>query len=192
LGGLIADLHNYETLDEMSSVLGDAATADLVFFSAAPDDVIQGISLMRAAGISVPIVGGDSFDLGNAWGENPNLSGVHFSTHAFVDHSHPDPAMAAFIAAYERANPGQEAGAFAALGYDTARLILAAVAAAGGDDPAAVLAALPALGDFRGLTGTLSYEYGSRIPTKAVTILRVDGGQVSLAGQFAPASVPAP
>lgn len=192
LGGEITGVGSYETLAEMEQVIAGAPAADIVFFSAAPDDVMAGVGRLRAAGIDAPILGGDSFDLGRAWGENPALGQIHFTTHAFVDRAHPDPAMAAFVAAYERANPGQKAGAFAALGYDTARLILAAVAEAGSSDPAAVLAALPNLPAFRGLTGTIRYENGSRIPTKSVTLLQVDSGMVSLAGQITPSHVPAP
>ena len=192
LGGVVAGTSSKETLDELEKVASAAPTADVVFFSAAPDDVIAGIGRLRAAGIDAPILGGDSFDLGHAWGENSALNDVHFSTHAFVDHAHPDPAMAAFIAAYEQANPGQAAGAFAALGYDTARLVLAAVNEAGSGDPAAVLAALPSLPTFHGLTGTIRYEDGRRIPTKSVTILKVERGQVSLGGQITPVDVPAP
>lgn len=192
LGGLILNAGGYETLDELGQLAAGGPVADVVFFSAAPDDVIAGLGRLRAAGIAAPILGGDSFDLGRVWSENPSLSGIHFTTHAFVDPTHPDPTMATFIEAYERANPGQEAGAFAALGYDTARLILAAISAAGRDDPAAVLAALPGLDEFRGLTGTLRYDNGRRIPTKSVTLLRAGGGRVSLAGQFTPSAVPRP
>lgn len=118
---------------------------------------------------------------------------VYFTTHAFVDAANPDPAMTAFMAAYQQANPGHEAGAFAALGYDTARLILVAVAKAGSDAPAAVLAALPQVeAVFRGLTGTIRYDNGSRIPSKSVTVLQVHAGRVSLAGQFVPSEIPQP
>ncbi len=192
LGGMVRGVRGFTSLDELAQGAADLLPADLLFFSAAPDDIIDGLVRLRAAGVAAPIVGGDSFDLGQAWRDNPTLSGITFSTHAFVDHRHPDPAMAAFIAAYERANPGQEAGAFAALGYDTVRLILAAIEAAGSSDPAAVLAALPRLGEFRGLTGTIRYRGGSRIPAKSVALLQVTGGQVSLAGQFTPAGIPAP
>ena len=192
LGGTARSASGFETLDELAQGAGDLLPADLVFFSAAPDDVIAGIARLRAAGVATPIVGGDSFDLGQAWRDNPALSGVIFSTHAFVDYRHPDPAMAAFIDAYERANAGQETGAFAALGYDTGRLIMAAIEVAGSSDPAAVLAALPRLGEFRGLTGTISYRDGSRIPAKSVSLLHVAGGQVSLAEQFTPLGIPAP
>ena len=192
LGGHTLRATGYESLDEVTGWAAELPPTDVVFFSAAPDDVIAGISRMRAAGVSAPIVGGDSFDLGRAWAAAPNLADVYFTTHAFVDHAHPDPAMAAFIGAYEMANPGQEAGAFAALGYDTARLIMAAVERAGSDDPAAVLAAFPAGAPFVGLTGTIRYESGHRIPSKSVTLLRVGDGWAALAAQITPARVPAP
>ncbi|MEZ4518171.1 MAG: hypothetical protein R3C44_15570 [Chloroflexota bacterium] len=38
---------------------------------------------MRSAGVTVPIMGGDGFDLGDVWGE-PGYPDVYFTTHAFV------------------------------------------------------------------------------------------------------------
>jgi len=192
LGGSVSRAVSYETLDELAQEAAHQVETDIVFFSAAPDDVIAGVSRMRAAGVTAPIVGGDSLDLGHDWREHPALSGIHFTTHAFVSPAHPDPLVAAFVGSYRRAYPGQEAGAFAGLGYDTARLIMAAASAAGSSDPAAVLAALPRMGEFRGVTGAIRYQDGSRIPAKSVTLLQVDAGQVSLAGQFTPLGIPAP
>ncbi len=192
LGGQVVSAGSYATLDELVQVCADAPSADLIFFSAAPDEVIDGVSRLRAAGLTAPIMGGDSFDLGDVWGDDPALSDVYFTTHAFIDSANPDPAVATFIAAYEQAYPGHEAGAFAALGCDTARLIMAAVAEAGSDAPAAVLAALPQVRDFRGLTGTIRYDNDSRIPSKSVTVLQVHAGQVSLADQFVPSKIPQP
>lgn len=193
LGGAVAATASYETSDELARAAAELpAEVDAVFFSAAPEDVIDGIGLLRDAGITAPIVGGDSFDLGREWHDHPALDGIHFATHAFIDPSHPDPAVAAFVQAYGRAYPGEAAGAFAALGYDTARLVMAAVEAAGSGEPVAVLRALPRLDAFDGLTGTIRYEDGSHIPAKSVTILRAGGGDVSLAAQFTPSSIPAP
>ncbi|MCA9866031.1 MAG: ABC transporter substrate-binding protein [Anaerolineae bacterium] len=192
LGGQIISARSYASLDEVAQLSEGVPPVDLLFFSAAPDDVIDGISRLRAAGLAAPIMGGDSFDLGDAWGDHPALSDVYFTTHAFVDSANPDPAMAAFMAAYRQAYPGQEASAFAALGYDTARLIVAAVAEAGSDAPATVLAALPQVSGFRGLTGTIRYDNGSRIPSKSVTVLQVHAGRMSLAGQFVPSKIPQP
>ena len=192
LGGSAAATASYETMDELARAAAELPAVDVVFFSAAPDDVIDGIGRLRDAGITLPIVGGDSFALGREWHHHPALDGVHFATHAFIDPRHPDPAVAAFVEAYARAYPGEEAGAFAALGYDTARLVMAAVDAAGSGEPMAVLHALPRLGDFEGLTGTIRYEGGSHIPAKSVTILRAGGGEVTLAAQFTPSGIPAP
>ncbi|MEZ4518170.1 MAG: hypothetical protein R3C44_15565 [Chloroflexota bacterium] len=50
---------------------------------------------------------------------------------------------------YEAAYPDEDVSAFAALGCDTAQLIMAAVAKAGSADPPVVLEALPTLGEFR-------------------------------------------
>lgn len=191
-GGKVTGSHSYSDADEIGSMRLDEHAADVVFLSAAPDDVIPVISQLRAAGLTTPILGGDSFDLGHVWHENPNLDGIVFTTHAFVDPTNPNPAMAAFIDAYEQANPGHEASAFAALGYDTVRLILAAIAAAGSAEPAPVLAALPTIAPLPGLTGTIHYANSSRIPTKDVTVLAMDHGQVTLAAQIRPTRVPQP
>jgi branched-chain amino acid transport system substrate-binding protein len=192
LGGAITGASSYVSLDEIDAIALTVPAVDVIFLSAAPDDVIDALTRLRAGGRTTPIIGGDSFDLGDAWAHHPALADIAFTTHAYVDSTHPDPAMAAFIQAYETANPGHEANAFAALGYDTARLILAAIRAAKGSDPAAVLAALPSMSTFHGLTGTIDYVDGSHIPTKSVTVLRADSGRVSLAAQLTPAAVPQP
>lgn len=192
LGGNIAGRQSFTTVNEIGSAHPDISATDVVFLSAAPDDVIAAVSRLREAGLTAPIVGGDSFDLGDVWHETPGLGGVIFTTHALVDPANPNPAMADFITAYEQANPGHEASAFAALGYDTVRLILAAVEAAGSAEPDAVLAALPTLAPLPGLTGTIHYSGGSRIPTKDVTVMAVDRGEVTLAAQIRPTRVPQP
>lgn len=192
LGGTVTHSIPYTTLDQMVDDVEGLPTTDIVFFSAAPDDVIDGIQLLRSVGVTAPVLGGDSFDLGEAWEAHPEMAGVLFTTHAFVDPANSDPEMVAFIEAYEAAYPSHAPSAFAALGYDTTRLLLAAIEAAGSAEPDAVLAALPALPPFEGLTGTISYAPGSRIPTKSITLLAVQGGQVSLAGQVTPTSVPQP
>lgn len=192
LGGQITETVSFVTLDEMGDAVAGLPQADVVFFAAAPDDAIPGIGRLRSIGVMAPILGGDSFDLGELWDENPSMSGIVFTTHAFVNPANPDPEVQAFIKDYEAAYPGHEPSAFAALGYDTTRLLLAAINAAGSSEPQALLQALPAVRDFQGLTGTISFAGGSRIPTKSITLLAVQDGQVSLAAQLTPSSVPQP
>jgi ABC-type branched-subunit amino acid transport system substrate-binding protein len=59
---------------------------------------------------------------------------------------------------------------FAALGYDAARLLMAAVAETGSSDPGDVRRALSGIRWFQGSPRTISYPSGSRIPSKPVTI----------------------
>jgi branched-chain amino acid transport system substrate-binding protein len=192
LGGDVPDRHSYTNVAEIDLRSIHATATDIIYLSAAPEDVIAAVSRLRAAGVTAPILGGDSFDLGDVWHKTPGLSGIVFTTHALVDPANPNPAMTDFITAYEQANPGHEANAFAALGYDTVRLILAAIETAGSADATAVLAALPTIAPLPGLTGTIHYADGSRIPNKDVTVLSVDRGQVTLASQIRPTRVPQP
>lgn len=94
--------------------------------------------------------------------------------------------------AYQEAYPGEEPDAFAALGYDTARLVLRAVTDAGSDDPEAVRRSLSAISDFEGVTGSLAYPAGGQIPHKSVSVLEVSAGTTRLVRQLVPAEVPAP
>jgi len=83
-------------------------------------------------------------------------------------------------------------GTQAALGYDAARLVMTALAQAEGPDPEGVRKALAKIRRFEGVTGTLSYPAGSRIPSKSVTKLHVERGQRKLVRQVLPARVPPP
>jgi branched-chain amino acid transport system substrate-binding protein len=65
------------------------------------------------------------------------------------------------------------------------------VARAGSADPDKVLAALPGV-RIDGVTGTLGYPSGSRIPIKPVAVVAIDGGKRHLVTTLAPTSVPPP
>jgi hypothetical protein len=66
-----------------------------------------------------------------------------------------------------------------------------AVAVFGLSDTDAVLAAAPAsTRDLSGVTGIISYADGSHIPHKTVTVVRLQGGQRTLAAQLIPAYAP--
>jgi branched-chain amino acid transport system substrate-binding protein len=140
----------------------------------------------------VPIVGGDGFDLRDAWHDHPDFRQVYFTTHAYLGADNPDPRVTAFRNAYIAAYPGSVPDAFAALGYDAARLLVAAVAAAGSADPHAVREALAGIRHFEGVTGTIGYRPGSRIPTKSVTILEIENGRQKLVRTLSPTHIPPP
>jgi branched-chain amino acid transport system substrate-binding protein len=150
------------------------------------------VKQLRAAGFHQPIVGGDGYDtplllsVGGAAADN-----VYFSTHAYMEEDDTT-AIKTFYAAYKTAYGKAPENAFAGLGYDAIGLVTTAIATAGSTDPAKLRPALAATRDFAGVTGTVSYHPGSRVPAKSVSIIGVKDGKLHLAGELTPSWVPAP
>jgi branched-chain amino acid transport system substrate-binding protein len=191
LGGRVVSVESYAP-GEIGPAVDRLGKADIVFVSAVPEDVVEAVRLLRAGGFAVPIVGGDGFDVEDVWRDHPEFSGVYFTTHAYLGEDNPDPRVAAFREAYAEAYPGSLPDAFAALGYDAARLLITAVTAARSPDPEKVRQALAVIQRFEGVTGTMSYPPGGRIPTKSVTILEIENGQSKLVRTLSPTQVPPP
>jgi branched-chain amino acid transport system substrate-binding protein len=147
---------------------------------------------LRGAGVTAPILGGDGLDIGEAWQQAGQARDIYFTTHAYLGVDNPDPRVKAFRAAFIKAYPGQQPDAFSALGYDTARLLMAAIKSAGTDRPDAVRQALAATSGFAGVTGTIGYRGGSRIPAKSVSIISVAQGRQGFVASVLPEKIPAP
>ncbi len=191
LGGKVLTVRPY-TLATIKDAAKGLPKADLVYFAAQPDDALAGVAALRGAGVAEPILGGDGLDIGAAWQQIGQLDKIYFTTHAYLGGDNPDPRVRAFRAAYTKAYPGKEADAFSALGYDTARLLMTAIKSAGSTKPLAVRKALAATHDFAGVTGTISYRGGSRIPAKSVSIIAVTQGRQTLAANVLPQKIPPP
>ncbi|MGE5146384.1 MAG: ABC transporter substrate-binding protein [Candidatus Eiseniibacteriota bacterium] len=191
LGGRVRAVRPY-TLATLRAVARYLPRADLVYFAAQPDDVVTGIAALRAAHVTAPILGGDGLDIGDNWSKVARADKVYFTTHAYLGADNPDARVQAFRALFAAAYPGQQPDAFTALGYDTARLLLAAIASAGSAEPDAVRAALAKTDGFAGVTGAIGYRDGGRIPVKTVSVIAVSRGRQSLAASVMPEEVPAP
>jgi len=191
LGGKVLAVRAYTLADIKSKVKGLPKT-DLIYFAAQPDDIVAGIAALRGAGVAAPILGGDGLDIGDAWQQVARADKIYFTTHAYLGADNPDPRVQAFRKLFAKAYPGQQPDAFSALGYDTARLLMAAIKSAGSTNPQAVRKALAARHDFAGVTGTIRYRNGSRIPAKSVSIIAVSGGRQSLAASVLPERIPGP
>ncbi|MCB1056402.1 MAG: ABC transporter substrate-binding protein [Acidobacteria bacterium] len=191
LGGEIVLSRPYDRSNPEPALEG-LPMADLYYLASGPEDAVSLTRALRAHSVAAPVLGGDSFDEPAAWQAYPEAEAVYFTTHAAISRGSTDPAVQAFVRAYEGANDGQLPDAFAALGYDTVNLLLRAIGDAGSDDPAAVLGALARISDFVGVTGSLSFPAGERIPRKSVSILEVDDGSTHLVRQLVPKAVPAP
>ena len=148
---------------------------------------------IRDAGIKSPMIGGDGYDgpelvgVGGTGAEN-----VYFTTHSLMDASLGTAKVKAFIAAYKKEYGHDPESAFAALGYDAIYLMADAIKRAGSASSKAIRDALAVTKGFDGVTGSVSYQPGQRIPQKTVTIVAIKNGKYTLGAQVVPAKVPAP
>ncbi len=162
---------------------------DFWFFSAAPNEAGTTVRQARDAGLTQPILSGDGFDtplLVELGGDAAN--GVVFATHQGVYED--TPIGDAFRAAYEAEYGTPPETVFAALGYDGLRLLANAIERAGSDDPAAIRDALAETQGFEGVTGTVSYEGDSRIPTKGCALIEIVDGEYTFLRNVTPEIVP--
>ena len=196
-GGALIGHDDYKAGDkslaaQITKIKALADKPEVIFISALPDDIGLVVKQFRQSGLMQPIVGGDGYDtplLISVGGKASN--DVYFSTHAYMAADGTKPIQA-FMTAYKAANKVDPENAFAALGYDTVALIADAIKRAGSDDPAKVKEALAATKGFEGITGTISYRPGVRVPDKTATIIGAKDEKLFLAGQVTPSFVPAP
>ncbi|HSC25862.1 MAG TPA: ABC transporter substrate-binding protein [Vicinamibacterales bacterium] len=191
LGGEVDLVREYQP-GALEGIADGLADVDLVFLATgSADESLAIIHDLRAAGIEVPVFGGDSYDSEQLWQQHPDIQNVFFTTHAYLGADNPDPVVQEFRRAYSDAY-AIAPDAFAALGYDTARLLATAIETAGSTDPLLVREALAGIADFDGVTGSMHYPPESRIPLKAVTVLLIRQGTLVLFLQLTPTEVPAP
>jgi branched-chain amino acid transport system substrate-binding protein len=166
---------------------------EFLYISALPDDIGTILKQVRQAGIMSPVMGGDGYDtpllleVGGEAAEN-----TFFTTHALMDAEGGSDAVKKFMTAYQAEYGHAPENAFAALGYDTVYLIADAITRAGSADPAAIKDALAQTSGLAAVTGAITYADGAHVPQKAVTVIGVKEGKLYLAGEYAPAYVPAP
>ncbi len=162
---------------------------DLVFVSSNPAEIGTIVKQARENGIELPIMGGDGYDTplllelaGDA------ARNVYFTTHQGIYDDAPEGVAFAEKYAAEYGNPPE--AVFAALGFDGINLMADAMNRAGSTDGAAVRDALAATQGFKGATGEITYEPGSRIPSKSVALIEVKDGKFSLIEIVVPRVVP--
>jgi branched-chain amino acid transport system substrate-binding protein len=162
-----------------------------VYLAGLPDCIGDVVASLRAAGVTEPIVGGDGLDTPRLLEGNPGpTSNVWFTTHAWLSEKTGTPEAKEFIAAYRDAYGTAPDNAFAALGYDAARLLLDVLHRA--QRQRGIFHALEHTEGFKGVTGTISFSPQSHVPLKTVWVIAVQNGEKSLASAFVPTSVPPP
>ena len=167
---------------------------DVIFISSYGIDIAMMIRALREVGYDAPVLGGDSYDdpaiheaLGAKLGND-----IYFVTHTWMGpEAHPD--MPKFLELYKDMYGEDPDTSFVATGWDTIMLMAEAVKMAGTTDGAAVAKALEE-GEFKLLTGDLSYSNAAEghAPDKAAVLIELNAGVPSFLGWRRPESIPNP
>jgi branched-chain amino acid transport system substrate-binding protein len=185
-GGIIAVEQNYSGGDkdfnaQLTSI--KAADPDGIFVPGYYTEV--GLIALQAKqlGITVPIFGGDGWEssalisIGGA-----ALEGDYYSTHFSPEDT--AAAVQDFVKKY-RARYNAAPDAMAALGYDSAMILAAAMKTAGTTDGAKVRDALAATKDFSGVTGKTTID-ANRNASKPAVILTIKNGEFKYVETISP------
>ena len=171
-----------------------ATPPDAIYLASYPDELLTLIPALRAAGFMQPILGGDGFDGAPILTlDGKPTSDVYFTTHGTLPGVVGTP-LNDFTAAYNKKYGKDPDSIFAALGYDSARLLFDALSRAPDTSSAAIRTALESTKDFVGATGTMTYGPApdGHVPNKSVTVMEIHAGQLRTAAAIRPETVPAP
>ena len=128
--------------------------------------------------MTAPLFGGDGWESEDLVKIGKDaVEGTYFSTHAAADS--PDPRVKNFVEVYKKRFKGKTPDAMAMLGYDSAKILAAAMKQAGTTDGDKVRAALASTKDFAGVSGNITID-AKRDATKPMVILQVKGGEFKL------------
>jgi branched-chain amino acid transport system substrate-binding protein len=196
LGGTFAFEDHYpdKTTDVAAHVGRLAALKprpDVFYVAAMAYDAGAIVKQYRAAGLTGPILGGDAYDAPEFVKEAGRAGDrVFFTTHALMEGAGVSPAVRAFAGAYRAAYGRAPESAFAALGYDTVRLLADAIRRGDGTGADAIQRALEATRSFDGVTGAISFSAASHVPSKPITVIEVRDGKFTLGAALTPQRVP--
>lgn len=170
-----------------------ATNPDVLFVPGYYNDIGQIAIQARDLGMRMPLAGGDGW-------ESPKLieiggkalEGSFYSNHYHVDD--PSPAVGDFVRRYEE-RFGAKPDSLAALGYDSAKVLVDAIKRAGSTDGPALRDAIAATKDFPGVTGNITLGPDRNPIGKKLVVLEIKDGQLLLKDVVDPtagSSAPAP
>jgi branched-chain amino acid transport system substrate-binding protein len=161
------------------------ASPDAIMVPGYYTDVGLIVAQARQLGITVPIFGGDGWEapeLIQIAGADA-LKDTYYSTHFSPQST--DPAAQKFVAAYEAKYGGKVPDAMAALGYDSAMVLVDAIRRAGTTAEPALRDAIAATQGFMGATGATTLD-ANRDASKPAVIITVKDGKFQYLETIAP------
>lgn len=197
LGGNLIGTDTYQFGDEdfssqIENIQGLGEQPDFLYISTLVPDIGTILRQLRAAGIDLPVVGGDGYEadlLVEVAGPDA-ANNTFFTTHGFVQPGEAED-VDLFIDLYQEEHGSPPETSFHAIGWDTVELFRLAIEEAGSTDGEAIRDALENLQEVDLLTGTLSYSPEDHVPRKTVFLIEVVDGEFQLVEERLPEQVPA-
>ncbi|WP_028125009.1 ABC transporter substrate-binding protein [Eremococcus coleocola] len=136
----------------------------------------------RELGIQTPILGGDGYSsqILTQLASNEYANEIYYTDHFSLVSE--DKTVQDFIQAFKD-KYGKEPGAFEALGYDAAMVLMDAIERVGTTEPQAVKEALAQTKDYHGVTGTFTMDENHN-PLKTAIVVQLEEGQVVAADNY--------
>jgi branched-chain amino acid transport system substrate-binding protein len=160
-----------------------AGAPDAIFASGYYNEVALVAKQARELGITAPLLGGDGWDSASLIEVGGKaMEGCYYSNH--FSNEDQSPAIQEFVKKYE-AKHGAKPDAMAALGYDSAKILLDAIKRAGSVEGKALRDAIAATKDYPGITGKITLDE-NRNANKPAVILMVKDGKVVYTETIAP------
>jgi branched-chain amino acid transport system substrate-binding protein len=146
---------------------------------------------LRRAGVNIPVIGSDGMDtqLNLTTGKDA-VNNYAFTTFGYPDKGSP---TARFYASFKGRFGGSPDGSYPALGYDTIKVLEAAVVKAGSIDGKVIQAALANGMTIKGALGPLRFKGSNQHnPSNIVAALQIRSGKFVKVLKGVPKNVPAP
>lgn len=157
---------------------------ELIFIPGYYTDVANVLIQARALGMKMPIMGGDGWDSEDlAKNAGDALEGCFYTNHYAPDN--PSPEITAFLAAYGKEYNGKVPDGLAALGYDAANVLFAAMERAGTTQGQAVRDQIAKTTSHKGVTGSITINE-QRDAVKPIVVLERKGGKWVFRAQVNP------
>jgi branched-chain amino acid transport system substrate-binding protein len=161
-----------------------AAGCDAVFVPGYYTEAALIVRQARELGLDMPFLGGDGWvadELLSIGGDS--LNGCYYSTHFSPENKSAE--VRRFVSNYRARWGGETPDAFAALGYDSAGVLVDAIRRAGTTEGPRLRDALARTRGYRGATGETTID-ANRDASKAATIIAIRGGKLNFLETVAP------
>ncbi|MCB9108607.1 MAG: ABC transporter substrate-binding protein [Anaerolineales bacterium] len=181
------DAGDYSAL--VTAIAGLPEQPDVLFTAMFIPDTPIFVRQLRAAGVETPLISTDGNHDASLLDAGEAVEGMVFTTHAFPSEGN---ALADFFAKYEAGTGAAPDSVVYGVGYDEIYMVKNAIETAGSADPAAIIEGLKQIANFEGVTGAMTVNPDTRRADKAVTLVKVENGELVFVDQVLPDYIPEP